>query len=56
MRQILVFYVQDIKTSYSSLNVEEVIAQLLVTEGFSTVDYIAKCDVSDLAYIEGKRL
>ena len=53
MRQILVFYVQDIKTSYSSLNVEEVIAQLLVTEGFSTVDYIAKCDVSDLAYIEG---
>ena len=36
-----------------SYDVEEVIAQLLVTEGFSTVDYIAKCDVSDLAYIEG---
>ncbi|AHX11439.1 transcription termination factor NusA [Neorickettsia helminthoeca str. Oregon] len=36
-----------------ALNVEEVIAQLLVTEGFSTVKEIAECEVSRLAFIEG---
>ena len=46
-------FLSSAKVLIDALNVEEVIAQLLVTEGFSTVDYIAKCDVSDLAYIEG---
>lgn len=36
-----------------ALNVEEVIAQLLITEGFSTVEEIADCAVTRLAFIEG---
>ncbi len=36
-----------------ALNVEEVIAHLLVTEGFTTVDEVAYVPVEDLASIEG---
>ena len=36
-----------------ALNVEEVIAQLLVTEGFSTVDEVAFVDLEELASIQG---
>lgn len=36
-----------------ALNVEEVIAHLLVTEGFTTVEEVAFIPVSDLANIEG---
>jgi transcription termination/antitermination protein NusA len=36
-----------------ALNVEEVIAHLLVTEGFSSVEEIAYCPVEELAGIEG---
>ncbi|MGI9499116.1 MAG: transcription termination factor NusA, partial [Geminicoccaceae bacterium] len=35
------------------LNVEEVIAQLLVTEGFSTVEEVAYVDLEELASIQG---
>ncbi len=37
----------------SGLNVEEVIAQLLVTEGFSSIEEIAACDVVELGEIQG---
>ena len=37
----------------STLNVEEVIAQLLVTEGFTSVDEIAYVDLDELASIQG---
>jgi N utilization substance protein A len=37
----------------NTLNVEEVIAQLLVTEGFSTVDEIAFVELEELAAIQG---
>ena len=36
-----------------ALNVEEVIAQLLATEGFSTVEDVAYSEVDELATIEG---
>ncbi len=36
-----------------ALNVEEVIAQLLVTEGFTSVEEVAFIPISDLAAIEG---
>ncbi len=36
-----------------ALNVEEVIAQLLVTEGFTTVEEVAYIPIEDLASIEG---
>ena len=36
-----------------ALNVEEVIAQLLVTEGFSTVDEVAYVELDELASIQG---
>lgn len=36
-----------------ALNVEEVIAHLLVTEGFTTIDEVAYVPVEDLAQIEG---
>jgi transcription termination/antitermination protein NusA len=36
-----------------SLDVDEVIAQLLVTEGFATVEEVAYVDVSEIAHIEG---
>lgn len=36
-----------------ALNVEEVIAHLLVTEGFSTIEEVAYVPVEDLAQIEG---
>ncbi|MEZ5931432.1 MAG: transcription termination factor NusA [Alphaproteobacteria bacterium] len=36
-----------------ALNVEEVIAQLLVTEGFSTVEEVAYVDLEELASIQG---
>lgn len=36
-----------------SLDVDEVIAQLLVTEGFATVEEVAYVDVSEVAHIEG---
>ncbi len=36
-----------------ALNVEEVIAQLLVTEGFSTVDEVAYVELEELASIQG---
>ena len=35
------------------LNVEEVIAQLLVTEGFASIDDVATSDVEDLCNIQG---
>ncbi len=37
----------------NTLNVEEVIAQLLVTEGFSTVEEVARVDPYELASIQG---
>jgi len=37
----------------SALNVEEVIAQLLVTEGFSSIEEIAYVDLEELASIQG---
>jgi N utilization substance protein A len=37
----------------STLNVEEVIAQLLVTEGFTSVDEIAYVELDELAAIQG---
>jgi transcription termination/antitermination protein NusA len=37
----------------NALNVEEVIAQLLVTEGFSTVDEVAFVELDELASIQG---
>jgi transcription termination/antitermination protein NusA len=37
----------------STLNVEEVIAQLLATEGFTSVDEIAYVDLDELASIQG---
>jgi N utilization substance protein A len=37
----------------NTLNVEEVIAQLLVTEGFTSVDEIAYVDLEELASIQG---
>ena len=37
----------------NGLNVEEMIAQLLVTEGFSSVDEIAYVDLEELASIQG---
>jgi transcription termination/antitermination protein NusA len=37
----------------NALNVEEVIAQLLVTEGFSTVEEVAFVDLDELASIQG---
>jgi N utilization substance protein A len=37
----------------STLNVEEVIAQLLVTEGFTTVEEVAYVDLDELASIQG---
>jgi transcription termination/antitermination protein NusA len=37
----------------NTLNVEEVIAQLLVTEGFTSVDEIAYVDLAELASIQG---
>src|SRR5437868_9683705 len=36
-----------------ALDVDEVIAQLLVTEGFATVEDVAYVDVSEIASIEG---
>jgi transcription termination/antitermination protein NusA len=36
-----------------SLDVDEVIAQLLVTEGFATVEEVAYVDLSEIAHIEG---
>ena len=36
-----------------SLNVEEVIAQLLVTEGFSTIEEVAYVELDELASIQG---
>lgn len=36
-----------------ALNVEEMIAQLLVTEGFATVADVAYCELEDLATIQG---
>ena len=36
-----------------SLDVDEVIAQLLVTEGFSSVEEVAFVDLSEIAHIEG---
>jgi N utilization substance protein A len=36
-----------------ALDVDEVIAQLLVTEGFATVEEVAYVDVSEVAHIEG---
>jgi N utilization substance protein A len=36
-----------------SLDVDEVIAQLLVTEGFATVEEVAYVDLSEIANIEG---
>jgi N utilization substance protein A len=36
-----------------ALDVDEVIAQLLVTEGFATVEEIAYVDLSEIAHIEG---
>jgi N utilization substance protein A len=36
-----------------ALDVDEVIAQLLVTEGFATVEEVAYVDVSEIAHIEG---
>src|SRR6202008_308424 len=35
------------------LDVDEVIAQLLVTEGFETVEEVAFVDPSEIAHIEG---
>jgi N utilization substance protein A len=37
----------------SALNVDEVVAQLLTTEGFTSVEELAYVDVSELASIEG---
>jgi N utilization substance protein A len=37
----------------NELNVEEVIAQLLATEGFTTVDELAYAEVEELAQIQG---
>ena len=36
-----------------SLDVDEVIAQLLVTEGFATVEEVAYVDLAEIAHIEG---
>jgi N utilization substance protein A len=36
-----------------AMNVEEVIAQLLVTEGFTSVEEVAYCELEDLAAIHG---
>ena len=36
-----------------ALDVDEVIAQLLVTEGFATVEEVAYVDLSEIAHIEG---
>jgi N utilization substance protein A len=36
-----------------TLDVDEVIAQLLVTEGFASVEEVAYVDVSEIAHIEG---
>ena len=37
----------------NELNVEEVIAQLLVTEGFSSIEELAQAEVEELAQIQG---
>lgn len=36
-----------------ALNIEEIIAQLLITEGFATIDEVAYVDPAELASIEG---
>jgi N utilization substance protein A len=36
-----------------SLDVDEVIAQLLVTEGFATIEEVAYVDISEISHIEG---
>jgi N utilization substance protein A len=36
-----------------SLDVDEVIAQLLVTEGFATIEEVAYVDLAEIAHIEG---
>ena len=36
-----------------SLDVDEVIAQLLVTEGFASIEEVAYVDISEIAHIEG---
>jgi N utilization substance protein A len=36
-----------------SLDVDEVIAQLLVTEGFATIEEVAYVDIAEIAHIEG---
>jgi N utilization substance protein A len=42
-----------IKTLIDSLGIDEMLAQLLVSEGFISVDDIAQADVSDFTSIEG---
>ena len=37
----------------NSLDVDEVIAQLLVTEGFATIEEVAYVDLAEIAHIEG---
>lgn len=46
-------FVQGTNHLMEALNVEEVIAQLLVTEGFTEVTEVANSDITSLAYIEG---
>jgi N utilization substance protein A len=46
-------FVKGTNLFMSALNVEEVIAQLLITDGFTTVEEVANSDISTLAYIEG---
>ena len=41
------------ETFVEGLNVEEVIAQLLVTEGFTTIEEVAYVDLEELASIQG---
>lgn len=46
-------FVKGTELFMDALNVEEVIAQLLVAEGFTTVEGIANSEIANLAYIEG---
>ena len=41
------------QTFMNALNVDEVVGQLLASEGFRTVEEVAYVDLSDIASIEG---
>lgn len=46
-------FAQRTELFIAALDVDQLLAQFLVTEGFETVEDVAYCDVSDIAEIEG---